>query len=121
MENILTKIPTVGDKILKELDNKSLVKFKKVKKSWYKFVKKEKVQWIRIIQNCIGHRNKFSTAWAKVLTRIPIDFLKQISISTLQYQKECPKSPMSPIHVAISNGSLELYKHVIAKFADVNL
>ena len=54
MESIFLKIPDLGEKILKELDNQSLVQSKEVQRSWYNFINGEKVLWIRIIQNCIS-------------------------------------------------------------------
>ena len=52
MENIFEKIPKVGEQILRQLDNQSLVRCKDVNGSWYKFIDSEKVLWFRIIQRC---------------------------------------------------------------------
>ena len=60
MESILEKIPDLGDKIIKELDNQTLVKCKEVQRSWNKFINKEKILWFRMIQKYIGVKNEFS-------------------------------------------------------------
>ena len=85
MESIFSKIPDLGEKIFKELDNQSLVKCKEVQRSWYNFINEEKFQWLRMIQNYIGDNNEFKTAWRKVLKKAPVDFVTYVAISTQQY------------------------------------
>ena len=70
MDNLLAKIPLLGDKILSELDNQSLVKFREVKKSWHLFINEEKITWLRIIQKCIGNGGKFSTEWTHFMNKL---------------------------------------------------
>ena len=115
MENLFEKIPKVGEQILRQLDNQSLVRSKDVNGSWYKFINSEKVLWLRIIQRCVGSGNDFLEAWKKVLTKSPVDFLIQLSIAVLQLHVEDPEIQFSPIHVAICNGSLEFYNQVHAR------
>ena len=62
---MLSKIPDLGDKIFRELDNQSLVKCKEVQSLWYNFINEEKVLWFRMIQNYIGDVHEFSTVWSK--------------------------------------------------------
>ena len=57
MESIFEKIPDLGDKIIKELDNQTLVKCKEVQRSWNNFINKEKILWFRMIQNYTGVMN----------------------------------------------------------------
>ena len=88
MENIFSKIPDLGEKIFKELDNQSLVKCKEVQRSWYNFINEEKVLWFRIIQNYIRKDNEFLQAWRKVLTKAPVDFVTQVALATEQFYAE---------------------------------
>ena len=62
MESIFSKIPDLGEKIIKELDKQSLAKCKEVQRSWYDFINEEKVLWFRMIQNYIGDNNEFLAA-----------------------------------------------------------
>ena len=62
MDSVFAKIPALGDKIIREVDNQSLVRCKEVQKAWYNFINKEKIQWLRITQKCIGDVKEFSTA-----------------------------------------------------------
>ena len=48
MDNLFAKIPLLGNKILRELNNQTLVKFREVKKSWQLFINEEKILWVRI-------------------------------------------------------------------------
>ena len=121
MESIFAKIPDLGEKIFKELDSQSLVKCKEVQSSWYDFINAEKVLWIRMIQNYIGCDNEFLTAWRKVLTKAPIGLVTHTAHATYQYQTKYKKhSQISPIHVATKDSSVDLYKQMMAKLADMN-
>ena len=108
MESVFVKIPALGDKIIRELDNQSLVKCKEVKRSWYNFINAEKILWFRKIQNCIGDNNKFSKAWKKLLTKAPFDFVMQVAIASQQAKYQLYQ--FSPIHMAAAEGSLDLYQ-----------
>ena len=88
MESIFSKIPDLGEKIFKELDNQSLVKCKEVQRSWYNFINEEKVIWFRIIQNYIKNDNEFLQAWRKVLTKAPVEFVSQVALATQQFNAE---------------------------------
>ena len=95
MDNLLAKIPLLGDKILRELDNQSLVKFREAKKSWQSFIDQEKIIWLRIIQKCIGNGDKFSTEWTTVLTKAPQAFLMHLSISAQKYHRKYQENQFS--------------------------
>ena len=121
MESIFLKIPDLGEKIFKEIDNQSLVKCKEVQRSWYNFINEEKVLWFRMIQNYIGDDNEFLTAWRKVLWKVPVAFVTQIAIVTQKVNAiHQIQSDDSPIHVAASDGSVDLYKQIMVKLADMN-
>jgi hypothetical protein len=85
MESVFLKIPDLGEKIFKELDNQSLVECKEVQRSWYNFINEERVLWFRIIQNYISDDNAFLQAWRKVLTKSPVDFVTQVALATQQF------------------------------------
>ena len=74
-----------------------------------------------MIQNYIGDVNEFSTAWRKVLTKTPVDFVTHIALATQRFDAE-PQihSLLSPIHVAANDGSVDLYNQIAAKLADMN-
>ena len=81
MESIFSKIPDLGEKIFKEIDNQSLVKCKEVQRSWYNFIKEEKVLWFRMIQNYLGDQNDFIMAWTEVLKKVPVVFVMHLAIA----------------------------------------
>ena len=100
LESVFAKIPDLGDKIIRELDNPSLVKCKEVQRSWYSFINNGKIIWFRKIQNCIGNKNKFSKTWKKVLMKAPFDFVMQVAIASQQAHAKYQISLISPIHMA---------------------
>ena len=121
MESIFAKIPDLGDKIIRELDNKSLVRCKEVQRSWYNFINEEKTLWLRMIQNYIGDDNKFFKVWRKVLSKAPVDFVAQISFATKRsHSKNFFIQTVSPISVAVFDDSLYLYREMMVKLADMN-
>ena len=73
-----------------------------------------------MIQNYISDNNEFITAWRKVLTKAPVDFVTYVAISTQQYYEEYKLSHISPINVAASDGSVDLYKQMMIKLVDMN-
>ena len=122
MQSVFVKIPVLGDKIIRELDNSSLVKCKEVKRSWYNFIKAEKILWFRKIQNCIGDENKFSKARKKLLTKVSSDLVMQVAIGC---QQACAtfqifNIQISPIHMAAAAGNLDLYQLMMLKLAGMN-
>ena len=121
MESIFLKIPDLGEKILKELDNQSLVQSKEVQRSWNNFINEEKVLWIRIIQKCISDVDTYSNAWRKVLKKAPVEFVTHLALATQKYHAkyEMPVQ-YSPISVAASYGSLDFYKQTLVKLAGMN-
>ena len=121
MESIFLKIPDLGEKILKELDNQSLVKSKEVRRSWYKFINEEKGLWIRIIQKCTSDVDIYSKAWRNVLTKSPVEFVIHLVLATKQYHAKYEiRVQYSPISVAASYGSLDFYKQTLVKLAGMN-
>ena len=121
MEGIFAKIPDIGEKIFKEMDNHSLVKCKEVQRSWYNFINEEKVLWFRMIQNYVGDNNEFLLAWKKVLKRAPIDFVSHLAIATHKFNAiHQLQFYNSPIHVAASDGSVDLYEQIMEKIAHLS-
>ena len=120
MDSVFVKIPDLGDKIIRELDNQSLVRCKEVQRSWYNFITEEKILWLRIIQNFIGDVKTFSKAWKKVLSKAPVDFVAQVAITTQQFHtKYRLLSQISPIYVVATVGNLVLYQQMMAKLANM--
>ena len=113
MEGIFTKIPVLGDQIMRELDNHSLVKCKKVQRSWYSFIYAEKIH--------IGDDNECVTAWRKILRKASVDFVTHVALATQQYhEKYIVHSGISPIHVAATNGNVDLFHQMMVKLFEKN-
>ena len=50
MENFLLKYPIIGNEIFDQLDSKNIAKCRRVTRSWYTFLAKERLVWIRKIE-----------------------------------------------------------------------
>ena len=101
MESIFENVPDLGDKIIRELDNQTLVKCREVQRSWYNFVNREKVLWFRMIKNYIGIDNEVLKAWRKVLRKMPITFVTQVAIATQRVHAKKQIKQYLPIHALV--------------------
>ena len=54
IEEIFWRFPHLGQNILEELDNKSLVNCREVNKWWQDFVDGQRTSYVRNIEKCIG-------------------------------------------------------------------
>ena len=58
MGDMLTRFPHIGEIIFYNLDDQSLLRCKKVSKSWYNFIDDKKFLWIRIIKKNVKESNE---------------------------------------------------------------
>ena len=58
MNNLLKKMPNLGLKVFRELNNQSLLECQKVNKLWKTFIESQKFYWIRIIQTCDKYKQE---------------------------------------------------------------
>ena len=112
MVSVFAKVPVLGGKIIRELDNSSLVKCKEVKRSWYNFINQEKILWFR----------KIFKGLEKLLTKAPSDFVMQVAIACHQAHAtfQIFNIQISPIHMAAAVGNLDLYQLIMLKLAGMN-
>ena len=82
IEEIFWRFPHLGQNILEELDNESLVKCREVNKWWQDFVDGQRTSYIRNIEKCIG-LSKMSVQKRLQKERLPI--LKKVSKLSSSY------------------------------------
>ena len=85
MENFLLKYPVIGNEIFDQLDSKNIVKCKEVKRSWYTFLNKEKLVWIRKIEKYNSNHIEFKKDWKLALKNSPLDIVKQLAVAVEQF------------------------------------
>ena len=112
MDIVIKRFPFVSYKVLKNLDDKSLVKSKEINRQIAKFVENKRLYLIRIIKLYKWNFEGFEESWKEVINRIPINVMKQLASKTQKLfesdsvQKELK---VAPLHIAVEKGTLELF------------
>ena len=83
----------------------------------FNFMDYKKLPWIRMIQNHIGNKNKFSEDWKKVIVKTSLETVKNFSIAVDQFYKGKNINERayqwSPLHVSAELNILDLHKFLI--------
>ena len=120
LDVMIARFPHVATDIFKELDNETLTNCRKVNRLWCDHLDDQKLCSLRMIQRhnrCMTNWH-VCQKWKKVLKNIPVGYVKELSISTLQYVKDDPsrnKFYWSPLQVTADQGNLELCKYIFEK------
>jgi len=125
MDEVILRFPHLAEKIFDELNDKSLFKCAKVSDFWQSFIEEQKSTWIRKIQKYQGDLTEFSEDWNKVLDKIPLRVLKELTKAVHGYLAtnslrlmvwlQMTGNQWSPSHIAAYNGCVELYQYVSEK------
>ena len=128
MEELLLRIPGLGENIFSQLDNKSLADCKKVSKSWNNFISDQKFPSIRIIQK---HVTNYDENWKKAVTNTSTDTVKELATAVEKFFIPDPKripelqkresDEFLPLHIVAESGSIALFKHIIEKNGNENV
>ena len=82
LENFCARFPKLSEDIFKELDCKSLIKFRETSNFWNQNIRDQRVYWIKKIQQCTESYTEFRKEWNMVARKTPICLLKTIEIVT---------------------------------------
>ena len=58
LKEVLLRFPHIGEKIFNSLDNKGLVKCKRICRTWSNFIEDQKFSWIRIFRKIVIDSNR---------------------------------------------------------------
>ena len=122
MENILARFPDVGETVLGQVDDKSLVLCRGVSRIWKNFTDQQKTIWIRKIEKFIGQRNTFSDDWKKVVFKNRVDIIRDLATALQEFYKS-PDNQYeiySPLFIAVEHGNVQLTQHLIRKVKYIN-
>ena len=137
MDEIMIRFPVLFQGILKELDNKSLRKCRKVNKEWKNFIDNERFFLFRKLQKYHTNMEEFFEQWKKVTQDASKETIGELSVAvhnffvgkpTFDWKKQFPKPPMkkraeeqwSPLHITAEQGHLKLSRYIIDKTGDKN-
>ena len=124
MEIICLRFPLVADKILKNVDNHTLMNFKESSKAIYNFINRERFYWFRILQTKCQMDWLFSEYWKKTTKKTAIEVVKELAAASIKLSKDFIDNKIrdwSPFHLAAAFGNLELYKWIEKKVGELQL
>ena len=132
--DLFKRFPHIGESILNNLDNQSLINCKEASQELSEFLEKERFFWIRILTSYRKHYDTFLDFWKMAVNRTSIKIARHLAVATktfftsqettiyntsinyqINYDTSVTKLMWSPIHVAAGFGNLELIEHILQK------
>ena len=118
MDEILIRFPVVGQIILKQLDDKNLVKCRKVSRIWRSFLDNDSLLWRRRIKKYTKNQIEFYEIWNLVTKKVSVHILKDLAMAVEEFFTLYPtrlENQYSPLHIVAERGNFLLCKYVIGK------
>jgi hypothetical protein len=115
---IIARFPHVANDIFKELDNETLTNCRKVSRLWCDHLDNQKMYWVRMVQRYSTNTTNSYQQWKKVLKYTPVEYVKDLSVSTQQFvKKKSRRSKLQcfPLQVFDGQGNLELCMYMFEK------
>ena len=133
MNEITIRFPVLFQAILKELDNKSLKKCRKVSKEWQNFIDNERFVLFRKMQKYHSSMEEFYEQWKAVTQNASKETIKELSAAVHGFfeakpsfysfhprRKKKKEEQWSPLHITAEQGHLDLSKYIIEKTGEKN-
>ena len=134
MEELSNRFPTLFTKILKNVDDQTLTKFKETSREMSEIIVKDRFYWIRILKKYNLNFEEFSQAWKLVIEKTPVAIVQKLALDVERFFKNHGlfgewlddeltrrlRKQWSPLHIAAETGDLDLLKHIVEKTEDVN-
>ena len=124
IQNMMGRFPLLFKDIFKELDNKSLVQCRKVNLMWQNFIDNQSFIWIQKIKEYHKSMKEFSDQWKLIFKNVPTHHIKELARAVETFFSESnitrKKNQFAPLHIAATEGLLELTKFIIEKTRDNN-
>ena len=81
MEELCQRFPSIAQKIMNDVDDKTLINLKESSKITHYFLEKERFYWIRLIQryNCLI--GELRDVWEKVVKKTPAEIIKELAVA----------------------------------------
>ena len=118
VDQFTLRFPRLTEKILGQLDNQSLERFKEVSRSLKMTVENQRIYWIRMIQNYTKKNNQFEKEWKEAVQKTPIESVKRIATAIIWNNSDirnltCFDQVMSPLSIAAASGDLFLFNYLM--------
>ena len=120
IDRFILRFPDVARGIFKELNNESLTTCRSVSTLWCDYLYNQKFWWVRTIQRYRKNMGNAYQQWKKVFKNTPVEFVKEISVSTqqfftssfLHFDQSRIEFHWSPLHIAAGQSNLDLCKSI---------
>ena len=121
LENLIA-IEVIGENLCKYLDCKSILNVKEVSTTLYEAMEKQKVAWIRTVQNRFTVRTgkvELPESWKQVVYKLPTEILKKVGLALdpntrltgfTDYSMRSFENDFPLLHFVAGYGDLELYR-----------
>ena len=123
MEEVLSRFPSVGQHILKHLDDKDLVKCKMVSETWCNFLDNSSLLYKRRINKYAPNQVKFKKFLKLITEKVSVETLKNLAANVEEYFRSCPdelENQISPHEIIASEGLLIRYKYIVEQTQALN-
>ena len=124
MEELFLRFPHVGESVCKFLDDESLMELKEVSRISKSSIENQRHSWVRIIHesNCGYLGDGFPESWISILTKSPIEIVKQIGIEFNQLEEcvDIEAFQLRPLDFAAVSGNLSLFQMIYNKMLEKN-
>ena len=115
LEMLFFRFPYLSTKVLKKLDNQSLMKLKQTSAEAYQFIENDKTFWIRKFKSFIkGKNKKYLFEWERAIKKTPMDMVRKLLKGVKKNRK---KKVLSPLHIAAEIGNIGIFKYIFNKVA----
>ena len=121
MEDMLWKLPHIGERIFKKLSNKNLAKCKKVGRTWEHFIINDNFSMKRVKYELIQKKrdNNGRTLLHKVAEKGKFTHCKSI-IDHVEDKNPMDNRKRTPLHIAAYKGHIEVVKLIFDVVKDKN-
>ena len=133
MDNIISRFPSLAERIFDSLDDENLVNSKTVSRSWSEFTENEVFYLRRIVKKLIGRYEYFRETWKLVMKRANIEMMKELVLVVKyhlsKHPANCPDEPadcdhrdlcFSPLHIGAEVGQVSLCEFILKITKDKN-
>ena len=113
IEDIFSRFPTISEKILSHLDNKTLASLNTVNTVWFQNVfTQSRLYWIRKIHKFTSE--KCRKEWLLATKKASFEILKKLSKLAIKYHRENGKY-LSLLVIVARAGDIDLFKYLVGK------
>ena len=132
MDNIISRFPSLAERIFESLDDETLVNSKTVSRSWSEFTENEVFFLRRIIKKLIGGYEHFKEVWKLVMKKADIEMTKELALAVKFFLSKHPGNCLheencnhralsqSPLHLGAEAGQASLCEFILKITKDKN-